>query len=44
MRRGLPCSNEKLVSMALHEVGPQVPLEQPPSLVESLLQRQTYMR
>jgi hypothetical protein len=44
MHWGLPCSKEVLASATLHEVVPQAPLQQPPSLAESLLRRRAYMR
>jgi hypothetical protein len=34
MHRGLPCSKEKLESAMLHEVVPEAPLQQLPSLVK----------
>jgi hypothetical protein len=34
MHWGLPCSKEKLESVKLHEVVPQAPLQQHPSLDE----------
>jgi hypothetical protein len=44
MHRGLLCTKKKLESIALHEVVPHAPLEQPTSLAESLLRQRAYMR
>jgi hypothetical protein len=44
MHRGLPCSRQKLESMALHEIVTQASLHQSPSLADLLLQRWAYMR